>query len=292
MTRRVGVVVNPERSDLGDDVVRLLRDQGCDVTTAEPGSPDELPDAIDSLIGDGVDVVCAVGGDGTQRTAAERLLGTDVALAVIPGGTVNLLAQVLGVDDLQTAVGAAVGDRHRMIDLARVDDDAFVLNASTGWDASVIEHVDDGAKRFGRLGYTLTGLREWTRAEPADVSIELDGESWYDDAAITVMVMNVGQRASESIHLAPDAELDDGRLDVIVLRRHSFVGLLRTAWSVLRDEHAPRRELVRAQAAQIVVTWAREVAVQRDGDERGRSKRTTYHVDPTALRVMVPGGRS
>ena len=50
MTRRVGVIINPERSALGDDVVRLLSDHGCVVTTAEPGSPDEMSDAIDELV--------------------------------------------------------------------------------------------------------------------------------------------------------------------------------------------------------------------------------------------------
>lgn len=288
MTRRVGVVVNPERSDLGDDIVRHLCDRGCDVTTAEPGSPDAIADAIDELVANGIDVLAAVGGDGTQRTAAEQLIGTDVALAVVPGGTVNLLAAVLDVATIERTALAAAKGRERTIDVGRIDGEVFVLNASTGWDAAVIERVDDGTKRFGRLGFVMAGLHEWRRSEPRHVTISLDGEPWFDDSALSVLVMNVGQRASDSLHLAPDAELDDGRLDVIVLRRHSVNGLLRAAWAIVRGHDTPARDVVRAQAASIDVEWECEVAVQRDGDELPAATRTSYRSEPACLRVMVP----
>lgn len=288
MTRRIGVVVNPERPDVGDRVVERLRELGCEVTATTPDTPDDLGAAIDEFVADGVDAIAPVGGDGTQRTAAARLVGTDVALAIVPGGTVNLLAQVIGVDDLDVAIEAAAGTTTRAIDVALVDDEPYLLNASTGWDAAVIEHVDDGAKRFGRVGYTLTGIREWVRSESARVRVALDGDTWYDDAAVTVLVMNVGQRASASLHLAPDAELDDGRLDVVVLRRHSFVALMKAAWSTLRGRDVVERDVVIGQAADIVVEWEHEVAVQRDGDERDRARRTTYTVDERPLTVMSP----
>ncbi len=288
MSRRVGVVVNPERPELGDEIVHLLRGHGCVVTVAEPDAPDDLAAAIDSLVAGGIEILAAVGGDGTQRTAAARLLGTDVALAVVPGGTVNLLAQVIGTADIESTARAAAAGRRREIDVGRIDGEAFVLNASTGWDAAVIERVDDGAKRFGRLGYTVTGIREWRRSEPRRVTIELEGASWYDEPALTVVVLNVGQRASESLYVAPDARLDDGRLDVVVLRRHSIVGLVKSAWAVLRGTEAPRQDVVRAQAAEIVIEWDREMAVQCDGDERGQARRTSYKVDPVPLHVVVP----
>ena len=291
MTALVGVVVNPERSELGDRVVTRLRELGCEVISTTPDAADRLVDAIDDLLEQGVTTVAAIGGDGTQRTAAGRLVGTDVALAVIPGGTVNLLAQVLGVDDVEVAISAAAGGTTRRIDVARMDGEPYLLNGSTGWDAAVIEHVDDAAKRFGRLGYTVTGIREWLRSEQHDVRIVVDGETWYDESAMTVLVMNVGERASDSLHVAPEAELDDGRLDVAVLRRDDARALLASAWRVLRGRSPSSRDVVFAQGREIVVEWDRDVAVQRDGDELSRARRTEYQVEERSLSVMVPGDR-
>ncbi len=295
--RRIGVIVNPERTEVSDEVVERLRSLGCRVTTAQPDSVDGLGDEIRRLVDQGVDAIAAVGGDGTQRTAAAVLLDGDVPLAVIPGGTVNLLAQVLGVDELERAVAAAATGDTRRIDVGMIDgdgerDEVFVLNASSGWDAAVIEHVDDAAKRFGRLGYAGTGVVQWLKAEPRPVTIEVDGRTWYDAPALTVLVMNVGERASESLHLAPDAEFDDGRLDVIVLRRHSAIGFARSAWSILRGRPAPTADVMTAQGAEIVVTWTDEVSVQRDGDESAPAICVRYRAAPGRLAVMVPSTAS
>src|SRR5665811_1670059 len=95
MTRHIGVVINPERPDIADDFVERLRAHGCSVTTATPDDAAALGDSIDELLGQGVDAIAAVGGDGTQRTVAAHLADGDIPLAVVPGGTVNLLARVL-----------------------------------------------------------------------------------------------------------------------------------------------------------------------------------------------------
>ncbi|MEO6651790.1 MAG: diacylglycerol kinase family protein [Ilumatobacteraceae bacterium] len=296
-SRHVGVVVNPERTGVSDDVIHRLRSAGCTVTVARPDSPAGLRDEIARLVADGVDVVAAVGGDGTQRTAATAMLDTDVALAVIPAGTVNLLAQVLGVDDIERAVAAAANGRTRTVDVGLIQadagaDDVFVLNGSSGWDAAVIAHVGDETKRFGRLGYATTGLVQWFRSEPNAVTVEVDGHTWYDEPALTVVVMNVGERGSASLHLAPDAEFDDGHLDVLVLRRHSALGFARSTWNIVRGRAAPSTDVRTVQGAEIVVTWARVVPVQRDGDACEPAACVRYRAAPRRLRVMVPATHS
>lgn len=287
-TTKIGVLVNPDRTDGSDEFVARLRELGCAVEVVVPDTPDSLGSAIDDLLAAHIDVLAAVGGDGTQRTAAERLIGTGVPLAIVPAGTVNLLARVLGIDDFDVAAQVATAGTTRTIDLARTGDDVFALNASTGWDASVVGHVDDRFKRFGRVGFAAAGLLEWVRVRPRRVTIRLDDTNWYDGPALTVVVMNVGQRGSASLHLAQNAELDDGRLDVLVLRRHSVAGFMRASWSILRGDEAPRSELMSAQARTVDVEWDTPVAVQRDGDEADMSTTTTYRSLPGALDVLVP----
>ncbi len=288
MTRHIGVTVNPERTDVAAEFIERLRDHGCSVTTTAPESAQGLNAAIDELLGQGVDAVAAIGGDGTQRTAAARLAGGDVPLAVVPGGTVNLLARVLGVDDLERAAAAAAGTRDRAMDLGCLGDETFLLNSSSGWDAAIIGDVDETTKQSGRLGFVATGMVTWLRTRATQVDIDLDGIPWFHGRAVTVMVLNVGQRGSASIHVAPDAEIDDGRLDVVVLRRHSIVGFLRFAAAVLRGDPPPKREASVGQAERINVRWARPVSLQCDGDGRDPATTTDYSAQPAALRVMVP----
>ena len=289
MTRHIGVVINPERTDLADDFVERLRAHGCSVTTATPDDADALADALGELLAHGVDAVAAIGGDGTQRTAAAHLAGGDVPLAVVPGGTVNLLARVLQLDDLQRAAAAAAGTERRTIDMGRMGDEMFLLNSSSGWDAAIIEHVDDSTKRFGRLGFVATGIATWLRTRETLVDIRLDDQPWFAGSAVTVLVLNAGQRGSASIHVAAEAEIDDGRLDVVVLRRHSVVGFLRFAVAILRGDRPAPRDAVVGQAERISVDWAEPVSVQCDGDDREPSATIAYAAVPAALRVMVPG---
>jgi len=219
---------------------------------------------------------------------AAHLADGDIPLAVVPGGTVNLLARVLDVDDLERAAAAATGTDQRTIDLGRMDDDLFLLNSSSGWDAAIIEQVDDSTKRFGRLGFVATGIATWLRTRETEVAIALDDEPWFHCRAVTVLVLNIGQRGSASLHVAADAKIDDGRLDVVVLRRHSIVGFLRFAVAIVRGDPLPSREAAVGQARRITVTWAKPVSVQCDGDEREPASKIAYAAVPMTLRIMVP----
>lgn len=286
--RRIGVVVNPERDALADEFLAGLGDVERIVERVD--DPDELTAAVGRLVAEAVAAVAAVGGDGTQRTVAAALADTSTSLVVVPGGTVNLLGQVLGITTVDEAVAAARSGVERVIDLGETDGTLFTLAASSGWDASVIADADDGLKRYGRFGFTVAGLRQWVRMRPAPVVVTVDGERRYDGPAMTVMVMNVGQRASVDFDLAPDAEIDDGRLDVVVVRRHSFIGLLRTSSAILRGRPAPRREVHLDQGAEIEVCWRGPVAHQIDGDGTADVTEATYRARRHSLRVLCPPG--
>lgn len=288
--QRVGVVVNPEREELADEFVAGLRDVDgdIDVVVERVDDPSGLDDATRRLLDDGVGCIAAVGGDGTQRTVAAAIAGTDASLVIVPGGTVNLLGQVLGIETVDDAVSAATSGVEDVIDLGDDDGTVFTLNASSGWDASVIADAEDGIKRFGRLGFAVAGLRAWFRTRARSVEVIVDGDTWYDGGAVTVMVMNVGERASADFHLAPDARIDDGRLDVVVLRRHSFAGMVRSLVATAAGRRPPRRDVRTAQGAEIVVRWATPVDHQLDGDGTGERTDTTYRSRPDALRVRRP----
>ena len=273
-------VVNPERTDAAEEL-----DDRVDVDEERPDRADQIADrAADAAADDDVEVVAAVGGDGTQRTVAEALAGTDTELAIVPGGTVNLLGRVHGIESIDDAAEAIERGEAHPFDLARCDGHAYLLNSSSGLDAAMIAAVDDKAKRFGRLGYTAVGLLELVRATPSHVAVVVDGETMYEGDALTVMVLNVGERGSATFRIAPDAATDDGLLDVVVVTgsRRAYV---RAGWSRFRKRLPAETDARIAQGRDIEVRWSDDVAVQCDGDPVESRRSIHYTVDPGAVAI-------
>ncbi len=282
----IAVVVNPERRDELEQFLEALGDRSA-VDVIEPHGFDEFVGALtDAAMS--ADVVAAIGGDGTQRTAAHALKGSTASLAVVPAGTVNLFARVLGITSIDDAAAAIRSGRRRTLDTGLVDDDTFVLNASTGYDAAVMQRVDDSAKRWGRLGYFITGLRTLSTQRAIHVDVTVDGEVLYEGRAMTVMVTNVGERGSADFTVAPGSAPDDGLLDVVVQRSDTASAMLRTLWALQRGRRPGADDLVVAHGRTIDVRWSAPVPAQRDGDATDQLTEVHHQVDPGSLTVCVP----
>lgn len=280
---KVRAIVNPERADAVDE---LARHAATPAEVAQPNKPDELADAAMQAVDEGVDTVAAVGGDGTQRTVADAIAGSDSELAVVPGGTVNLLARVLGVETIADAAAAIDDGDVRSLDLAQANNQSFLLNSSSGFDAAVIAATDDRAKRFGRAGYTAVGLVKLATSKPGQCRVTVDDQPFFDGSALTVLVLNVGQRGSSSFKLAPDAEPDDGLLDAVVIRGRRR-SLVRSLYARHRNRRPDPADAVFAQGETITVCWKDKVPVQCDGDATTPAAEIHYTIEPAAVRVRT-----
>nr|WHW29186.1 hypothetical protein [uncultured bacterium] len=280
------MLVNPQRSERGDEVLGALEDLG--VRRLEPAATSEIGEQVDAAVADGADTVVAVGGDGTQRLVGAALAGTSTALGVIPGGSVNLLAQILGLDDVAAAVDAVVRADSRAIDVGTCNGEVFILNSSSGYDAAVIAAADSGHKaRFGRLTFVHAAVSALRRTRPRRVVVTVDGSVEFSGRAMSVITTNVAERSSADLKVAPAAEFDDGQLDVLIVRATTPVALVRLAWTLARGGTPRRSDLLRATGEEIVVEWSGSVDGQIDGDPRPRAQRFRYQVAPGALRVHV-----
>jgi diacylglycerol kinase (ATP) len=195
---------------------------------------------------------------------------------------------VLGIESIDDAASAIRSGHRRTLDTGLVDDETFVLNASTGYDAAVMQRVDDSAKRWGRLGYFVTGLRTLSTQRPAHVRVSVDGDVFYEGRAMTVMVTNVGERGSAEFTVAPGSAPDDGQLDVVVQRSDTAPAMLRMIWALQRGRHPRAEDLLVAHGRSIDVRWAAPVPAQCDGDATGRLVEALHRVDPGSLTVCVP----
>ncbi|NUU08136.1 diacylglycerol kinase [Leifsonia sp. C5G2] len=280
-----------------------------ETTEDDPGAG-QAREALDR----GADVVIAAGGDGTVRTVAEALQGTGVPLALLPSGTGNLLARNLNLtlDDVENALDSAFGGDDRPIDVGVVelrDGDgptrkhSYLVMAGVGIDAQMIAATDDDLKaRHGWLAYVKaigTVLRDKNELR---LRYELDKKGVRSVRAHTVLIGNCGSLPA-NILLLPEAAVDDGEFDIVVLRPEGFIGWVQIAvkvfWEngILRRTTVGRRLMgadreVRAmnylKGREFVMRLNRPQEVDLDGDLFGRASALRTWVDPLSLIVKVP----
>jgi YegS/Rv2252/BmrU family lipid kinase len=249
--------------------------------------------AANSAALDGIDLVVAVGGDGTVRGCAEGLARTGVPLGIVPHGTANLLARTLripGHPRAALAVALAVtrdaGAVDRTIDLAVADDEVpFTAMAGMGLDAAVVA----GTRlkhQFGWLAYAVSGAAHLA-APPSRFSISLDGAAPVEREARSVVVGNSGLLPG-GFSLLPDARLDDGLLDVGVLAPHGPLGWPRLATRVLTHSHRRDRMLERFQARKVEINATASLPREVDGELVAAGHSLTVTVVPSALTVRMP----
>lgn len=286
--RRLVVIAQPDMVEV-DEFVALFDDEpSVDVEVIVTESPDDVDAAIEQAVEHGADSVASVGGDGAMNIVVSALMwsGSDLVLAPVPAGTVNLATQVFDLADSQAVADAVVADRWRTIDVGETEQGVFVLNASTGFDAAVFEDADDHSEaRFGQLRFLTEGVRRLRRETGDRLRVVADGETLFEGRAMSVILQNVGQRVSDSFDVAPDAEPDDELLDLAVVRVTSVRRMVSTVWRLVRRRALPERDAVRAQAAQVSIEWATEVASQRDGDPDERVQSLVATCRPAALRI-------
>ena len=242
---------------------------------------------------DGVDLVVAVGGDGTVRGCAEGLARTGVPLAVVPHGTANLLARTLRVpgrtrDALAVALGTArggAGAKDRDIDLAVADGVPFTAMAGMGLVAAVVA-ATKLKHQLGWLSYAMSGAVH-LGLPPAKFTIRLDDGPLLEREARSVVAGNTGLLPG-GFSLLPDARLDDGLLDVGVLAPQGPLGWPRVAGRVLTNSRRQDRMLERFQARKVEIHAAAALPHEVDGELEGTSRTLTITVDPGALTVRAP----
>jgi YegS/Rv2252/BmrU family lipid kinase len=246
--------------------------------------------AASSAALDGVDLVVAVGGDGTVRGCAEGLAGTGVPLGIVPHGTANLLARTLGVPlhHPRAALNVALdpGSAIRAIDLAVVDGVPFTAMTGMGLDAAVVA----GTRlkhQFGWLAYAMSGAAHLTTA-PTRFTIRLDDGAPFEREARSVVVGNSGLLPG-GFSLLPAARVDDGLLDVGVLAPQGALGWPRLATRVLTRSRHQDRMLERHQARRIEIAAATLLPREVDGELVPSEHTMTVTVQPGALTVRTPG---
>jgi YegS/Rv2252/BmrU family lipid kinase len=295
---RVLVITNPAAARTApvavNAVLSTLRSAGWQAEALATGGPGDARVLAEYGVTEGVDVVAVFGGDGTTMQAAAALVGTDVALGVIPGGTGNLLAGNLRIPASPArAARALVSARPKLFDLGRMDRPTgaqyFAVACGAGYDARVMAGtLSEHKRRWGMGAYVATTLRLMSELRSSLHNITIDGVEYEANAAL-VLVANCGEVIPPFVKLGPGISPEDGLLDVIVIRADSFPQSLRAVWELLRLSPASGLDtrVGHARGREVTVDTHPVQPVQLDGEPGGATP-FTAHVVPGAIRIMVP----
>lgn len=269
-----------------------------------PGSYDALCQAVRSAIADGVDTVVVVGGDGTLNAVANQLVGSPVALAVVPAGTANDLARQLGVPlSPRRACEAILAGERRAIDLAKVNGQYFVTGGGLGVVSEVAVGVNGLKTRpglvsrltrtFGGVVYMLYsfGVLAWSRQIDQVITLAIDGVEREPMRAIALFVNNQAT-IGRSVTACPGTRPDDGRLGFCLMaRRHRLQSLLTATLFNLGGSHGRRQEIELGEGRQFEVRCEEPMDFIGDGELLAQSTTLRIEVVPGALQVVAPAAR-
>jgi YegS/Rv2252/BmrU family lipid kinase len=242
-------------------------------------------------LADGAEVVVAAGGDGTVRVVCSELARTGVPLGIVPLGTGNLLARNLSLPLRATeAVEVALSGQDRAIDVVRVGGDelpdtCFTVMAGLGFDAAIMAGASDALKaRMGWRAYVVSAVRNF-RYPASRVEVSVDDGPYQRSRARTVVVGNVGLLQA-GIPLLPDARIDDGLLDVVVIGDLTKPDFLATFPKVYAGRHVEHPLVTVSHARRVELAADRPRAVYADGEHAGELP-MAFEVEPAALAVLA-----
>lgn len=271
--RRGVLIYNPtagqrDRAAKMHELIERMRAEGLELVNAPTTAPGHATEIVKSLLPSGLEVVVVCGGDGTVSEAACGLVGSPVPLAVLPGGTSNVLARELSIPlEVVSAANLLLEGVPRKIRILYANDRPFLLWAGVGLDARIMGHMSPMLKRWlGRTGIFFTVADEFFRYEFPRLEVMVDGES---HEATFVVVCHARHYAGPWV-IAPEARLDSDGMEVLLFserNRWRFLSLFRQM-QIARGGHVTRglARIVRGRTARIRSLESYPVEVQVDGD--------------------------
>jgi YegS/Rv2252/BmrU family lipid kinase len=232
------------------------------------------------------ETVAALSGDGLLRPLAGALKNTGSALAIIPCGRGNDLARVLGIPtDPAAAAELAVQGPEKLIDVANVDGTPFLGIASFGFDSDCNRIANEAKLIKGSAVYLYAALRALAAWKPAAFTVTVDGER-HDLSGYSVAAGN-SKAYGGGMFVLPQAELDDGKLDVLISKDAPKLSFLRGVFQTFKAAHVDSPHAQFLRGAVIEVDSDRPFEIYGDGDPIGATP-ATMRVEHRCLRVIVP----
>lgn len=289
--RRYAVIVNPSSGGGRSgrtlpDVERQLRERELGFRTV---ISDSLEHGIETALAahEAGELPVVMSGDGLIGQVGGALAGRSALMGILPGGRGNDLARVLGIPtELDGAVDVLAAGNERAIDVGEVNGRRFLCIASMGFDSVANRVANETRFIRGGLVYAYAALRTLASWRPATFTVTLDGSETLTVTGYAVAVAN-SRAFGGGMFIAPDAELDDGRFDVVISGKVGKLRFLANLPKVFKGTHVEEDEVTVRRASTVEVSADRAFEVYADGEHLSDLP-ARLRVLEGALRVIAP----
>lgn len=292
--RKVRVLINPRSglvwspAGMQKALRRIWDVPGIDLTFQFSNSARDGMEKTRRGLADGVDTFLVIGGDGMLNSIGSALLGSRAALGVIPAGSGNGFARHFGIplNPERAALALRQAERHS-IDVGLANGRPFFVTCSMAWDAAIARTFEKSPVR-GILPYVLSGAYELLEYQPQPFSFEIDGE---ENLAISdplvFTVANLTQYGG-GLLIAPDACPDDGKLELVAIKRKDLPRLLTHIHRVFDGTLHDLPEVITRTFSRLEVRRAHPGPIQVDGEYVAAPADVEVTIRPRTLNVLVP----
>ncbi len=228
-------------------------------------SAEDLRQRTARAVDDGVERLVVAGGDGSLHHAVQELAGSDTALAPLGAGRGNDLATCLGLFPVPEGLESWIADGPvRPVDVGRAGEVFFGVHCGVGFDSEAARWANEQRLVGGVLSYPLAVVRTLARFEPPRITVDYEGGRFEDDAMFVVCANC--WRFGGGMKIAPEASLEDGLLDLVMVERVSRPLALRLFSLVYAGRHVDHPAVTVARTPWARISLDRGMEMYGDGE--------------------------
>lgn len=293
--KRVKFIINPSSGRQTterriDNLCKLLLDDGYMVAKFFTEKKlDAMYEAIKTCEGD-FDIIIACGGDGTVNEVVKGIMSCEnkLPLAVLASGTVNDFANYLNIPkNIPNFFNMIKEEKTVEIDIGKVNDEYFVNVAAGGLLTGVGYQVPAETKALlGRLAYYFEGIRELTSQNLEPLHVKIVSDEYTNEEDILLFVISNSSSIGGFTKLAPEADMLDGFLDVVIIKNSAVSDLANIFINVLTGDHINHPNVIYFKTKSIVLESNEDIPIDIDGEYGGKLS-AKFQVIPKALRIII-----
>lgn len=289
--KKIVFILNPisgtrKKARVPDLLRQLLDHNRYSYEIAETARPFHAHELAKGAAEGGADIVVAVGGDGTVNEVASGLLYSNTALGILPFGSGNGLARHLGIAvDTAKAIQLLNTPKYITIDAAEANGKAFFCTAGLGFDARIGQvFASTHTRGFG--SYIRMALTEYFDFMPHHYTVKVNGQELKDSYFVVTMA-NAGQYGNDA-YIAPQADIQDGKMDLCLLRAFPRLEVMRLGWQLFNKSihESEYMQIIRTDIAEIYCPQAE--CMHLDGEFVPIKGKLQVSMLPGSLQVVVP----
>ena len=292
--RNIHIIINPA-AGIGESILPIINASMKEADIKwEASITHQVGDAVQyakAAVKDRVDALAVYGGDGTLREAISGLIGSEIPLVILPGGSANVMATELGIPtDLKEACKLLSHGslKTKTIDVGQFDKRYFIIGISLGFEADVVKGADRETKnKLGIFAYLLSAIAALKKAKKAVYHLKID-EQEHEVQGFMCLITNTGNLGFSNISFDKHIDVSDGLLDVVVVRKANLSLFKLMVITLLKRERPDNLELVEHwQGKDISISSSPKQTLQCDGEVL---KTMPLHIKiiPGAIKVLVP----